>query len=153
MTKYIRFLPRVPQCTSARPNWSPYPLSRKRVCPPPLNQRRGTHSPAGEWVGASQSGRRETKSGTLLYSVLLIFSRIFIDKSLWLLKGLSEAELLQMEGTERQHVEARIRLGHVLALLFCSAWDDRAEHDVEIGLVWHLGHERRPISGVGEGLD
>ncbi len=35
---------RAPQCMSPRRNWdSPQPLSRKRVCPPPPDQRVGGH--------------------------------------------------------------------------------------------------------------
>jgi hypothetical protein len=41
------------------------PLSRQRVCPSLRNQRGGTHSPAGEGLGESQSRRLENKPSTL----------------------------------------------------------------------------------------
>jgi hypothetical protein len=42
----------ISQCMSPRRNWdSPQPLSRKRVCPPPLNQRVGGTLARGWGVG------------------------------------------------------------------------------------------------------
>ncbi len=43
ITKYITDIPRVPKWRSPRPNWDPYPLSRKSVCPLLQNQR-GRHT-------------------------------------------------------------------------------------------------------------
>jgi hypothetical protein len=60
--KYIKHIPRVPQCLSPRPNWD-LPLSRKRVYPP--RNLKGTHLPVGKWGGGSQFGRLEKKPSTL----------------------------------------------------------------------------------------
>ena len=66
-TKYIQYIPRVPQCLSHRPNWgppNPYPACE---CLPPLTPRGGggAHSPADEGWGGSQFWRLEKKPSTL----------------------------------------------------------------------------------------
>ncbi len=45
--KYIQYIPRVPQCLSPRPNWTPHPLCRKLMCLSPEKRGRG-HT--GLWV-------------------------------------------------------------------------------------------------------
>ncbi len=61
----LTYIPRVPPCLFLRRNWDPPPPSPASECvPPPLNQRGGTHSPAGKGVGESQSGRLEKKHST-----------------------------------------------------------------------------------------
>jgi hypothetical protein len=49
--------------------------TRKLMCPPPRNQKGGTHSPSCEGVGESQFGRREKYPSTLSTLFLLLSHR------------------------------------------------------------------------------
>jgi hypothetical protein len=63
------YIYRVPQCMCMSSELGlPHPISRKRVCPLPPNQRVGAHTPAGEGVGESHFRRLE-KAEHSAYSV------------------------------------------------------------------------------------
>jgi hypothetical protein len=68
---------------SLRSNWLPPPLSRKRVCPPPLEPKGGQHSHAGEEAGGANSNDwRESLALCILCAVgqrgqFILFSVVF----------------------------------------------------------------------------
>jgi hypothetical protein len=77
--KFIYSIPRVPQCLSPRRNWNlpHHTLFRKRVCTPPLNQRRGDRLACRWGGGESQFGRLEKTPSTLSNLWFLTFLKLF----------------------------------------------------------------------------
>ncbi len=73
------------------------PLSLKRVCPPPRNQRVGAHSPAGEGVGEFKFGRLEKKPSTLS----TLWRELWIHKRRHSLSSLSLVKFLWYAGRRR----------------------------------------------------
>jgi hypothetical protein len=63
---------------SSRPIWAPHPLTRKRVCPPPLVPRGETHSLAGEGLGGPNSDEGTDTVVLLVYMYFELYTLNFL---------------------------------------------------------------------------